>query len=194
MPIDAKVMRRVKLDADGHYSIETAAERRNTAVVCDACGISDLCPVYNRRVPKWVKTKVTRCEMFVPVITFVPPIIGLHGEFNTMRLGRNWSLRVVPMKTRVALVNSSNMTVLGYALVERVDVGPFETMLHRFGKENHLVVHSEHQDPIAVVQKVLKGAYGQFLTDYSELTVLSLRRLDAQEFQQDDSGASAAKR
>lgn len=177
LTLDDMVMRRVKRAESGDFVLGKPPERVNS--LCRACGINDRCKLYKaHKKVTWALPEVTVCQRFVPVLGFRPPIVGLEKSFNTMRLGKAWTERVAP-GTVVALLNTVDSKLLGFARVTHIEVGAFDTMVWAHGADNHLVVNSPkgRNECIEEVRYVLQKSYGKFLTPESKLTVVYCTRI-----------------
>jgi hypothetical protein len=175
---EPKLMRQLRREGST-FTLEPASNR-DRPLLCRTCGMAELCPVPGTlNDHAWVELRVRSCNRFIPIVTFIPPIVGLGGRFNTLRLGDTWERRV-EIGSRVALFNNKTEQVLGYAAVEGVFSGPFEEVLRTHAENNHLIVGKPGTD-LSVVEGVLRGAYGKFLTPKSKLTALYLRRIDEEE-------------
>lgn len=176
---NVSLMKFVRREGDG-YAINPLIGGRPTSL-CDVCPRSSRCQVaMTHRRSEIAKSVVYECRSFIPVITFSPPIIGLQGRFNTMRMGRAWMEKLVIGESKVALVNGRTFEIIGLALVENLAVGFWDAMVELHAAENHLCNDIEVEDPIETVGKVLAQSYGRFRKPSSELTVINLRRIDGE--------------
>jgi hypothetical protein len=176
-------MKRVKKQ-ENFFTLETADRALETDLLCDQCGNQEcsLRLIINRvRINRFnAKLNVTRCESFVPILTFRDDA-GLAGEFNTFRAGAAWVDRVGPGDL-VALQSTAG-AFIGYAKVRQSHVGTFEEMDKRFGSDNHLAIDA------AVSGKELFSLFDIMIQSYgknrfsakSNVSVIELRRLDGNE-------------
>lgn len=176
--MNTKKTRWVKRLEDGSYTMESAAMQVREIDICDSCGINDVCPIYRmvKKVENIAQVGIRKCKRYFPLIGFRPPIVGLNGVFNTLRVGETWMTRVEP-GTLVTLINTVNNEVLGYAKVVRLHTGPFDEMVKKHAHRNH-IGKSTTDNPIETVNHVLRKAHGHFLNDDSRLTAIYLERVE----------------
>lgn len=70
------------------------------------------------------------------VIEFSPPMMGIEGHFNTVRLGTKWS-KCLNVGDRVLLVDKRKSEVMKSATVEAVAVGKLGEMAQLHAAQNH---------------------------------------------------------
>lgn len=117
--------------------------------------------------------------MYVPVIGFIPPHVGLEGHFNTFRLGMALTKRLTPGMT-VFLMCQKTMTVFGSAEVISIATGPLAAMCLEHGVGNHteLATTNPLDSPKRLFDLVCK-IYGPHIASESKkTTVVFLRRHD----------------
>ena len=72
-------------------------------------------------------------------IGFVPPVLGIDGEFNTFRLGSFYAKRL-NVGDRVVLLDLKVKQVIGIACVTGIELGQLHEMCVLHGAENHVNV------------------------------------------------------
>lgn len=113
------------------------------------------------------------------VICFIPPVLGVDGEFNTFRIGSFYAKNLVPGE-EVLLMNEKEKLVFGTAVVEWIDEGSLGEMCLIHGHKNH----SQSVDPLGPnsaperLFKKLQRIYGPHIaTVNKKATVVYLRRI-----------------
>lgn len=180
MTVKLKRTRWVKRTDSGRFTIETVAEKKREVLLCDTCGINDQCPVrlMMDKTDAFVTLSVRNCEKFIPSIGFMPPMVGLDRQFNTLRVGKGWFERLRP-SDRVAMVNTKTEEIEGYAEVLHLYHGNYNTMLERHAAHNHTAAFRDPgQSAQSYVGEILRRAHGHFLSENSTLTAIYLRRLE----------------
>lgn len=180
MTVKLKRSRWVKRTESGRFTIETAAEKKREVLLCDTCGINDQCPVRMMmdKADHFVTLTVRNCEKYIPAVGFMPPMVGLERQFNTLRVGKGWYERLRE-GDRVALINTKSEEIEGYAEVLHVYHGPYNEMLSRHAVYNHCAPYREPgQSAQDYVGEILRRAHGHFLSENSTLTAIYLRRLE----------------
>lgn len=175
--MDLKRTRWVRRLEDGTYTIEPDSKLNSQKELCDLCGIASKCPINEAR-HKFKATgadfHLNSCLRYVPLIAFRKPIIGLNEPyFNTLRSGVTWVNRVEPGKI-VCLVDAANGERIRFAKVDRVCSGPYEEMLRKHSRFNHLCMGGES---VEKVSEVIRKSYGHFLKPDSQLTAIYLRSI-----------------
>ena len=126
--------------------------------------------------------------MNIPVIGFIPPHVGLDGDFNTFRLGLTLLKRLEPGR-KVLLMCEKTKAVFGIAEVMSLSSGSLVDMCQAHGARNHTELGA--LDPEASPMRLLtfvRKIYGPHIaTDAKKTTVVYLRRFN--EFRADDNNA-----
>ncbi|MFP5299983.1 hypothetical protein R2R70_02055 [Cobetia sp. SIMBA_158] len=180
MTVNLKRSRWVKRTESGRFTIETAAEKKREVLLCDTCGINSKCPVKQvmDKADSFVTLSVRHCEKYIPCIGFMPPIVGLTRQFNTLRVGKGWYERLKAGDT-VALVNTKTSEIECYAEVVRLDHGQYRPMLEKHAPHNHTACErGPDMSSIEHVGNVMQRAHGHFLSENSTLTAIYLRRME----------------
>lgn len=123
--------------------------------LCDRCGAYMGCNIPKRQAS---------CGLFLPIIGFKPPLRGVDGRFNTIRMGKAWMKRVFP-GSRVALLNLKTNEVFGTAIVDRLDFAEKEHIAEVHAKDNHLFVDT-NVSPAECgerMPKILRNLYGNLI-------------------------------
>jgi hypothetical protein len=114
---------------------EAGFHMQGGSVVCNGCGIRDLCARKKER---------TVCQDFSPILTFRPPLIGLDGWSNTFRLSALWYDR---LKGRIGHTLTyydarkpipGRNPILGRARLTGIARGTLKEMVERYAWSNHL--------------------------------------------------------
>lgn len=110
-------------------------------------------------------------------IEFLPPIVGIDGEFNTFRMGLFYVKRLVVGEV-VALVNNKERVLLGTATVTQLHFGPLERMLREHAYMNHTQLSNVGDvSPREALGEVIKRFYGpQVALPNKAASVIYLRR------------------
>lgn len=180
MTVNLKRSRWVKRTESNRFTIETAAEKKREVLLCDTCGINDQCPVRQmmHKADDFVTLSVRNCEKYIPCVGFMPPMVGLERQFNTLRVGKGWYERL-KKGDKVALVNTKSSEIEGYAEVLHLYHGNYRDMIDKHAIYNHTAMMREPgQSAADYVDQVLKKANGHFLSENSTLTAIYLRRLE----------------
>ena len=104
------------------------------------------------------------CSDFTPALSFKTPLIGFNNElFNTFRIGKSWSKRLV-RGAMVAITDCKTGDVIHYAIATGIYVGEKEEMLEKHGRFNHSILALNISDNIAfVLSERLKRTYGKMI-------------------------------
>lgn len=123
---------RYLLTSEGGISLARSA-LKDGASLCDFCTIQGACPD---------RAKSTeRCPVFVPGLSFVPPMIGLKGRFSTFRASRVWYDRAqVIFRTHkdVGIYNAQTLELVSKAKLVGAFRGPFHQLMKEHAWSNHL--------------------------------------------------------
>ena len=112
------------------------------------------------------------------VLEFAPPMTGIGGQFNTVRLGIKWS-RCLVAGDKVLLIDKKQSCTMGCAIVESVAVGKLGEMaqLHAAGNHNQRDLDAEGA-PGRLVSNMVKR-YGPHRCDENKrVTVIYLRMIE----------------
>lgn len=109
-------------------------------------------------------------------IGFIPPIVGLEGEFNTFRIGLTLA-KCLSIGEIVFLANLKESIIIGSASIEKIDFGRMDEMCVLHATKNH--TEKELQDGrsaerlFALLQKI----YGPHIATCTKKTsVIYLKR------------------
>jgi hypothetical protein len=109
------------------------------------------------------------------VIGFIPPIIGVDGEFNTFRLGKK--LGNLPIGSEVLLMDEKRKVVFGKAIVLDVTVGPLSALCAVYAPENHTELQHQDDKHAERLYQTLVKIYGPHIVKPDKTaTVIKLRR------------------
>ena len=117
--------------------------------------------------------------MFERVISFVPPHVGLEGEFNTFRIGMKLH-RQLKAGDFVSLLDTKEQAIFGRAQVISTDMGTLAEVCAIHAPKNHseLPNTDPHNAParlFALVQKL----YGPHIAGVQKKTsVIYLKRIE----------------
>lgn len=116
------------------------------------------------------------------VIGFVPPIIGVDGNFNTFRMGRKWA--ALPVGEKVFLMDEKRKIVFGTATILYVKTGALSELCEAHAAENHTELGREG-DHAASLYRTLEKIYGPHLVNPKKVfSVIALRRIHADQVAQ----------
>lgn len=110
-------------------------------------------------------------------IDFIPPIIGIKGEFNTFRLGLFFAKRL-KVDDIVYLMNVKEKLVFGRAVVTGIVVGPLEDMVRKHAKQNHAMLSNPGDREVDLLALLTKFYGPHIATPNKKTTVVYLRRID----------------
>lgn len=114
------------------------------------------------------------------VIDFVPPLEGMGGDFNTIRIGLAWAKRL-NVGDKVFILNNKERFIIGEALVTAIHTGTLEELCHLHSVKNHTnIARQELNESNASFElmKVIQKLYGPHIaTPTKKATVIALRRL-----------------
>lgn len=112
------------------------------------------------------------------VIDFAPPMTGLEGSFNTVRLGGTWAKRLSGGE-RVLLVDKPHSLVIGIAVVEQVVVGKLNEIAPMHAAHNHNQKSLGSEGATERLIAGMKKRYGPHkVLDHSRVTFIYLRVID----------------
>lgn len=112
------------------------------------------------------------------VVGFIPPVIGVEGEFNTFRLGGFYAKNLSPGET-VFLLNEKEKIVFGRAVVESIDVGKLGEMVAIHAHKNHTELTNDPMTAPERLGQTLRKIYGPHIATLTrKTTVIYLKRLD----------------
>lgn len=112
-------------------------------------------------------------------VGFIPPVVGIEGEFNTFRLGGFYYKRLKETDI-VYLVDEKNKLVIGTALVRSIYYGELTEMciLHGYKNHSNLVKHSDNMEPPERLFKLITKIYGPHIVKPNSLvTVIEFERI-----------------
>lgn len=112
------------------------------------------------------------------VIGFIPPIIGIEGEFNTFRLGVKLSKELSPGE-EVFLLDEKQKMVIGRAQVTRVESGALGELVVEHAAKNHTELANDPTHAHVRLYDLLKKIYGPHIVSIGKkATVIYLKRLE----------------
>lgn len=112
------------------------------------------------------------------VIGFIPPIVGLEGQFNTFRVGGFYQKNLSPGET-VLLLNEKEKMVFGRAVVESIDYGPLGEMLLIHAHKNHTEIGNDPTDAPQRLMETIRKIYGPHIATLTKkTTVIYCKRLE----------------
>lgn len=115
--------------------------------------------------------------MEIQVIGFIPPVVGIDGEFNTFRMGRK--LSKLPEGEDVLLMDEKKKAVIGMAKVTYVDSGTLSEMRVLYASQNHTELATKSENPSESLYKTILKIYGPHIVNPSKIfTVVGLRRVE----------------
>lgn len=177
--------KRIKRLEGGAFTIQTKADRENTATICNHCGIKTECPAASTMKSLAVMgctTKVTSCERFRPALGFSITAGTDLSIWNTIRLGGAWVKRLDPGMT-VSLIDTRAKTVLGEASVLRCERLSLIDAVSLHAKANHAIQAKlkaqklNLEDVSKEMRRILRNAYGTTYTkDDRDVSVIYLER------------------
>ena len=110
------------------------------------------------------------------VIGFIPPVVGVNGEFNTFRMGRRYAS--LAEGAEVLLMDQKRMVVFGKATVLDVSVGPLSALCAVFASENHTELEHNDGEHAERLYRTLEKIYGPHIVKPNRTaTVIKLRRV-----------------
>lgn len=116
--------------------------------------------------------------MEVRVIGFIPPVVGVEGEFNTFRIGGFYEKRLSPGET-VYLLNEKEKMIFGKAVVEKIDCGKLHEMCAIHGHLNHTELANDPTNAPERLFATLKKIHGPHIAlPTKKTTVIFLRRIE----------------
>lgn len=161
--IDSKRLKRVE---DG-FTVEPAASLGGKPAICDHCA-REKCKIRNYvKRSQRAQMKVTTCKDFIPALGF-SVLGGLDLPYwNTIRIGGAWARRLLSGHN-VAIADTKNNKIVGYAEVESVHIGTLGQMIELHARMNHAIKHEiEHGKTLPVdteiqarMTRILKNAHG----------------------------------
>lgn len=151
--------RHLKRDTNGSY--RTGGGK----VICDICSLQYECSIKPQNT----------CQYFVPALGFYDRT-GMLKVFNTMRVGKAWTERLVPGQT-IGLWCPIEKDVFGYAEVLSFTSGPISRMIVEHAEHNHLMLDANYVKAQRQLLVWLKQQYGpRIIHEKTQLTAIYLRR------------------
>lgn len=121
-------------------------------------------------------TDTTNHEEEIHVLDFAPPVAGLDGLFNTIRLGPRMSRVLVP-STKIVLVHRPKNVVLGFATVIETECATLREIAHKHAHLNH---NQKGLEPEGAAQRLIAAMvkrYGpQKVNEDSKVSMILLQR------------------
>lgn len=96
---------------------------------------------------------------------FIPPFIGLEGEYNTFRIGVKWH-KTLAVGEQVAVVNEKVKEIISYAEVTALYKGSLIEMLEQHANKNHTGLNAED------LGKFILKLYGPHIVNDNKLTTV----------------------
>lgn len=97
------------------------------------------------------------------VIDFAPPLEGMSGEFNTIRLGLTWPKRIKE-GDKVFLMDNKERRIFGAAIVTGIHTGTLEEICKHHAQHNHT----------AIANPDLRDSSGKILQDNAATHVFNV--------------------
>jgi hypothetical protein len=115
--------------------------------------------------------------METPVLGFIPPVVGVDGEFNTIRLGGR-KYKDLLIGSEVFLMDTRRDVIFGRAEVLDVTTGPLSALLAVYAGENHTEIGRDGDHAERLYQTIQK-IYGIHIVQPNKLsTCIKLKRLE----------------
>lgn len=109
------------------------------------------------------------------VIEFAPPMLGLEGSFNTVRLGGTWAKRLQDGE-KVLLMDKPKSLIFATAIVEGVIVGKLHDVAVSHAALNHNQKGMDAEGAPERLMAAMKKRYGPHkVSDTSRVTAIYLR-------------------
>ncbi|QNK01763.1 hypothetical protein [Dyella telluris] len=174
-------MKRLKRLESGKYTLERRQVLEQFESLCERCGNVEcsIRGILTRLEENKVGAKLglLECESFLVRIEFRDPA-GLHGDFNTFRVGAAWGARVVEGQT-VALSMAGGEEI-GRAVVKQVHTGSFAAMNEKFGVDNHLSIAAAVEGEDLDLEEVMRKNYGPHrFNRETTCTVIYMERIES---------------
>lgn len=116
--------------------------------------------------------------MLIPVVGFIPPVVGLEGEFNTIRLGGAYAKKLKEGDT-VFLMDQKSLMVFGTAIVQRVLLGTLKSMCEEHGSANHTELNNDAVGAPERLFKLVQKIYGPHIANETKKScVIYMKRLE----------------
>lgn len=113
--------------------------------------------------------------MEIPVLGFIPPILGVDGVFNTFRMGRKYA--TLEEHVDVFLMDEKKKIVFGSAEVIGVVTGKVGELCIEYAAENHTELTNLQGNNAETLYRTLLKIYGPHILNPNKLfTVIKLRR------------------
>lgn len=158
------------------YIKRVNGQYESSQILCPDCGRRIGCSLQASKLTEWQRARRKTCHVFQIKIGFRPPTVGVGGIFNTFRIGKAWSGRLIEGDV-VALEDTVSEAVFGLARVVKVLLGPKADMEATHASANHNLV-GERLTPNEAAQwlkKRLLKRYGpRIYNDATEHSVIYL--------------------
>lgn len=113
----------------------------------------------------------------IAVVGFIPPILGVEGDFNTFRLGLRLAKALAP-KDMVLLVDRKTDMAFGAARVRKIVTGELWPLCVEHAARNHRELGDKPEYAAARLFAYLQRLYGPHIATHTKkTTVIYLRRI-----------------
>ena len=116
------------------------------------------------------------------VLDFIPPVVGIEREFNTIRLGMAWAKKLQP-GDHVYLMDNKERRIIGLAEVTALDVDTLVNICQKHGHLNHTQISPSEKPECSLdagerMMNVILKIYGPHIAlPTKKTTAISLKRL-----------------
>ena len=112
------------------------------------------------------------------VVDFIPPVVGVDGQFNTFRIGGFYAKHLTEGE-EVFLMDSKAREVFGKAVVEKVEVGRLAEMCAQHAATNHTELDTPDGNNAERLMTLLQKINGPHIaTPTKKTTVIFMRRIE----------------
>lgn len=116
--------------------------------------------------------------MQIRVVGFIPPIVGIEGDFNTFRLGVKYS-KILSPGEEVYLLNEKDKIIIGRAQVQSVESGLLGELCLEHAAKNHTQLGADPTNAHARLYEILLKIYGPHIVNVGKKAcVINLKRLE----------------
>lgn len=116
--------------------------------------------------------------MDVQVLDFIPPVVGVEGEFNTFRLGGTMAKRL-SVGQEVFLMDNKKKVVFGKAEVVSVEEGKLGELCLNHAHNNHTELGNDPADAPAGLYRYIQKLFGPHIVNPTKKAcVIYLKRIE----------------
>ncbi|WP_151708871.1 hypothetical protein [Acinetobacter brisouii] len=111
-------------------------------------------------------------------LDFMPPVLGIDDEFNTIRMGMKWTKLLKPSDI-VYIQNSKDKMIIGKAVVTAIESDQLGQICLYHASKNHTELNQDDGHSTSRVYHLMKKMLGPHIVNYAKkATVIYLKRIE----------------